>query len=311
MILDFKEIPEANIGSGLQDTFELFSRDFLAYMGYRIIEDPSRGADGKKDLIVEEILTGVAAEQTIRWLVSCKHFAHSGSSVRDSDEISISDRLMQHQCDGFMGVYSTIPSTSLQGMMRNQRFIVFDHEKIESYLLRDVYGMKIAARYFPKSFKRYQLENPLPAQLYDKLEPLLCDCCGKNLFENAGMGMYCQYRLDPCYGEDGHPMQKDRNIKKIVLSCKGECDSKLRYMYTQSGYQDAGWWEFDDLCVPTIWIDRMMSFLNEIYDDKDVDREAFDKMKQIFIASFQYVARHLTSKEKERVTSLMQHGILG
>ena len=59
MILDFKEIPEANGGSGLQDTFELFARDFLAYLGYRIIEDPNRGPDGKKDLIVEEVLSGI------------------------------------------------------------------------------------------------------------------------------------------------------------------------------------------------------------------------------------------------------------
>lgn len=28
-VLDFKEIPEAHKATGLQDTFELFSRDFL------------------------------------------------------------------------------------------------------------------------------------------------------------------------------------------------------------------------------------------------------------------------------------------
>jgi len=40
MILDFKEIPQANKGGGLQDTFELFTRDFLQLLGYRIIESP-------------------------------------------------------------------------------------------------------------------------------------------------------------------------------------------------------------------------------------------------------------------------------
>lgn len=29
-ILDFKEIPEAHKATGLQDTFELFARDFLS-----------------------------------------------------------------------------------------------------------------------------------------------------------------------------------------------------------------------------------------------------------------------------------------
>ena len=85
MMRDFKEIPEANKGTGLQDTFELFTRDFLSFLGYRIVQDPDRGADGKKDLIVEEIIAGITREYTIRWLVSCKHFAHSGNSVKDSD----------------------------------------------------------------------------------------------------------------------------------------------------------------------------------------------------------------------------------
>jgi hypothetical protein len=54
MLLDFKEIPKANEGSGLQDTFELFGRDFLEDIGYQIIQEPDRGADGRKDLIVGE-----------------------------------------------------------------------------------------------------------------------------------------------------------------------------------------------------------------------------------------------------------------
>ncbi|HIB5266505.1 TPA: hypothetical protein ACWW8T_001809 [Escherichia coli] len=53
-VLDFKEIPEAHKATGLQDTFELFSRDFLAFLGYKIISDPDRGADGGVDIIAEE-----------------------------------------------------------------------------------------------------------------------------------------------------------------------------------------------------------------------------------------------------------------
>jgi hypothetical protein len=48
--IDFKELPEPHLGSGMQDTFELFARDFLIYFGYEIYVDPSRGADGGKDL---------------------------------------------------------------------------------------------------------------------------------------------------------------------------------------------------------------------------------------------------------------------
>ncbi|MEG7414448.1 hypothetical protein V6E00_06255 [Serratia marcescens] len=50
-VLDFKEIPEAHKATGLQDTFELFSRDFLGFLGYKIISDPDRGADGGADII--------------------------------------------------------------------------------------------------------------------------------------------------------------------------------------------------------------------------------------------------------------------
>ena len=104
-ILDFKEIPEAHIASGLQDTFELFARDFLKFVGYKIITDPDRGADGGVDLIVEESRTGVGGETIIRWLVSCKHKAFSGNSVNPGDDANIRDRVEANECQGFIGFY--------------------------------------------------------------------------------------------------------------------------------------------------------------------------------------------------------------
>ena len=70
--LDFCEIPEAYVAAGHQARFELFARDFLQYLGYRIVESPSRGADGGKDLIVLDVRKGVGGETEVRWLVSCK-----------------------------------------------------------------------------------------------------------------------------------------------------------------------------------------------------------------------------------------------
>lgn len=81
MLIDFKEIPKANEGSGLQDTFELFARDFLEDYGYLIVQEPDRGADGKKDIIVKESRKGIAGVTEKLWLVSCKHYIHSGKSV--------------------------------------------------------------------------------------------------------------------------------------------------------------------------------------------------------------------------------------
>ena len=113
MIIDFTEIPPANSGNGLQDSFELFARDFLECVGYEIVVAPNCGADGKKDLIVHETRTGIGGRTTIAWLVSCKHYAKSGKAVSDVDEPDITDRVKKHNCNGFMGFYSTIPATSL------------------------------------------------------------------------------------------------------------------------------------------------------------------------------------------------------
>jgi hypothetical protein len=54
MIVDFKEIPPANSSDGYQDQFELFARDFLENLGFLIIEQPDRGQDGGKDLLISE-----------------------------------------------------------------------------------------------------------------------------------------------------------------------------------------------------------------------------------------------------------------
>ena len=53
-ILDFREIPEAGKGGGDQDQFELFARECLEVIGYNTIDGPDRGADGGRDLVVDD-----------------------------------------------------------------------------------------------------------------------------------------------------------------------------------------------------------------------------------------------------------------
>ena len=74
-ILDFKEIASSSGGQD-RDQFELFAREFLEHLNFRIIEGPDRGPDAGRDLIVEETRTGVGGVTRVRWLVSCKHNAH-------------------------------------------------------------------------------------------------------------------------------------------------------------------------------------------------------------------------------------------
>jgi hypothetical protein len=168
-ILDFKEIPRANVSDGEQDRFEFFARDFLEYLGYKIVTGPNRGADGGVDVLVEEKRTGVGGATVIRWLVSCKHKAHSGQSVTPQDEANIRDRVEANNCHGFIGFYSTLPSTglskNLEGMRGKIEYQIFDNEKIEKDLLKSSAGIELAARYFPISISAWKRANPSPVEV--------------------------------------------------------------------------------------------------------------------------------------------------
>jgi len=162
-VIDFKEISQANLANGNQDEFELFARDFFAYLGYKIISEPDRGQDGGKDILIQESRIGIGGETKILWLVSCKHFSHSnsgkGRSVGVDDEVNIVDRLSSNKCDGFIGFYSTIASSGLtqklQGLSEDQHkeFKIFHHGIIEGSLLKYPEGVRLARRYFSKSMK--------------------------------------------------------------------------------------------------------------------------------------------------------------
>ncbi len=160
-ILDFKEIAQANKSTGMQDEFELFCRDFFNYLGYEIISEPDRGQDGGLDLLIQETRVGIGGKDTFRWLVSCKHNAHSatGKAVGIEDEIDIVGRVRAHGCGGFIGIYSTIASSSLnrklKGLADNEKieFKIFNRGTIEEALFREKRGINIARRFFPESTK--------------------------------------------------------------------------------------------------------------------------------------------------------------
>jgi hypothetical protein len=155
-VIDFSEIAQANVADGRQDSFELFGRDFLEMLGFRIVSGPDRGQDGGRDVIAIESRLGIVGETQIKWLVSCKHKSHSGKSVTNSDEKDIGDRLRAHGASGFLGIYSTTISSplgrKLEGLKQHFEVMVFDNERIENQLLQSEEGKLISKRYFPKSF---------------------------------------------------------------------------------------------------------------------------------------------------------------
>lgn len=182
-MIDFTEIPSANTGNGDQDTFELFARDFFKNLGYEIIEEPARGADNGRDLIIGEIFESNLTKQTEvkRWLVSCKHYAHSGNSVTGKDEQDIKDRIMAHRCNGFIGFYSTVPNESLKFKLSNVESVIFDKQKIEEFLKKEKSLAITFGSYFPKSYKNY-LDTEVsfkPLEIFDEYflnHPIYKDC---------------------------------------------------------------------------------------------------------------------------------------
>jgi len=308
MVIDFKEIPQANVANGQQDTFELFARDFLAMLGFTILSNPDRGADGAKDMIVEETMKGVLGEERRKYLVSCKHYAHTGQSVGVGDEQSITDRIQQHGCKGFIGIYSTILSSRLNDRLKQigLPFMAFDHERIESELLKRDEGFVILKRYFPSSFKKWCQENTAPAKIFNERPTLECDCCHRNLLDGEDNGIYVLLYEDNFTGSD---IPEVRFNADMYFACKGNCDKKLKEHFRQKGLMDNGWEDISDLKNPSLWIKRLMAFANGSFQDHDLSEVAFKKVKQMFLNTYPYVARNMTKEEEERLRHLLQYGI--
>lgn len=306
-ILNFKEIPEANKPSGLQDTFELFARDFLAFIGYKIITDPDRGADGGVDFIIEEKRTGVGGETIIRWLVSCKHKAHSGKAVSPIDDGNIIDRVATHKCHGFIGFYSTLASSGLSGILEGLKdrieYQIFDKEKIERELIHSSRGLEIADRYFPKSLNDWKTENPEPAKIFVEDPSLQCKVCQNELlYQQKDKGVITlwqrkrtDYETEPEYFE------------YIFWTCRGNCDQILQQQIrklTNNSLID-GWQDIGDVMVPSVFIRWAISIMNEMRSGTIYSDEAFSDLKKFLMNVYPFACRHLTEKEKERVQSLM------
>ena len=251
-IVNFKEIPEAHIPSGQQDSFELFARDYFEYCGYDTVSGPDRGADGGRDLIINETRQGISGVTHYKWLVSCKHKAHSGRSVRLSDESDISDRVKANSCDGFIGFYSTIPSSGLidrfEGLSSTIGIQYFDHEKIETTLFKSNSGLQIARRYFPISFKNWSTENPQPVMIFGGNHTLNCENCGKDL-------------LNPKTGIIVFFEDRSGEVNNIYWSCKGDCDRIIKPRYDTPDNIDQ-WEDISYIRIPTIYLQYNMSTFN-------------------------------------------------
>jgi hypothetical protein len=303
-LLDFKEIPRANKATGEQDAFELFTRDVLKSMGFKILQGPARGADRGRDLVVEETRAGLIENTTIKWLVSCKHFAHTGESVRPDDEKNVLERVGTAGCGGFLGFYSTLPSNGLSDLLVGQSIEVklFDHEEIERCLLASSKGRQLVERYFPNSAKRLK---HTPAKVFgDEVARIECDYCGKNLLDPPS-GIWVIWQK---YEQADRGKRRDRYVD-FHFACKGECDrmmeSRIRARYPPRGSVLDGWDDIPDMAIPTVFIHKVMALLNGLVSGDQYEPAVFEKVKHLLLATFPLVSRHLNDQDRQELDRLM------
>ena len=309
-IIDFKEIPEANSSNGLQDTFELFAREFLKMIGLEIISGPDRGQDGGRDLIAIESRTGTIGSTSVKWLVSCKHKVHSGESVKDADETNIIDRVNSHGASGFVGFYSTVISSPLSrrfdGLKNKLEIKIFDNELIERELLNSLSGKKLASRFFPNSYKEYSNSNQFKSNVLSNYHPLNCMYCGEDLLQHNRIQ---EYKGIIVFVSNYKYMQEhnyeNELISDIYWVCKGKCDQILENRYRKIGGSTA-WEDISDIIIPSKYLSWNMAIMNGIFNKKYIYTEdAFEKLKQFIIRVSQLTLRQQTEEQRERYLELL------
>ena len=102
----------AQIGTG--EDFELLCSELLKSVGLTITRSPSRGPDRGVDMIATSSNTDdLGFTIDVRIAVECKHFSASGRSVTEAAVGNIIERTLSHNCNRYLLITSTIPSSSL------------------------------------------------------------------------------------------------------------------------------------------------------------------------------------------------------
>lgn len=298
--VDFTEIPPANVGDGSQDTFELFARDFLTALGFEVEEEPCRGPDGGKDLMVREPLTGIVRSTYRCWIVSCKHYAHSGQSIGDSDEIDILGKVRKFKADGFMAFYSTIPSSGLMKTLKSHEdeasVEIWDREKIEGSLVSDARLQTVFERYFPQSHKAWRTYLRTPVQVFGVYEPLECVVCGKDLLidKKGNIALVINVRENP------------ELVLDFYWACRRQaCDGLVTQKAWDEHQAITKWEGLDDLSVPMVYMRWIGSHLTRLHEGREVfTDQAFERFRHAAMCISQLVVKETTPEQWARLQDL-------
>lgn len=149
MRIDFRELPADG------NDFELLVRELLYSKGLEVYWS-GKGADGGKDLLCVEKQPSCVKGSSRRWLVQCKHNAHSGRAVGPADLESIVDACAEHNASGYLLACSTYPSSALVRRLEeieNSKGILtqfWDFRTLERELLQPE-NWGTASMFFPRS----------------------------------------------------------------------------------------------------------------------------------------------------------------
>lgn len=291
-MINFKEI------DGGED-WELFARDFLKEIGFRIESEVSRGADGGKDLIISEITKGIENTYRFRWLVSCKN--HANKSINEGIEQNILERCQSFNVDGFIGFYSTLASSGLVKRLDDlktnskiREYQIYDRRKIESILISKGFSF-LCLRYFPESYKRIKPRHQIFSQWLD----LKCDCCHKDLLDLNTLSLY--------QGLIMFVVDQKNFIHDIHFACKGDCNNTLEdKIFKQYGYITK-WEDISDLIMPAWYLNFVLGIINEIHNKEVIYTDLSLQKLRYFLASLgQIVFREMTEKERERLLDIQE-----
>lgn len=161
--------------------WEIFAEDALFHLGFDVLVGPSEGTDEGMDLIVKN--------KDVKFLVSCKHGLASGKNVGTDRKSSlcegdIVDRILQHDCRGFLAFYSTGATSGLKkrfAAVRGQDRPVIEIYKTDIFDIIPTMRSFTLQKYFPEVHKLVHHSN----SSQEEYKPLLCmgEGCEKDILD--------------------------------------------------------------------------------------------------------------------------------
>ncbi len=176
MHIDFTQIESG-------EDFELLCEDLLQAMEFTIVQQPARGQEGGKDLIVSEIVRDkMGFTEKRETLVQCKHRAKSGKAVGFAEVANYRDVMDEYEVRRYLLITSTLPTedlrTKFEATSKKGDYTALIWSKGDLARFLDEHP-DVRERYFPP-----EVEAPTPAgRLAETVEGLL-----------TVMGFACQSR---------------------------------------------------------------------------------------------------------------------